>query len=96
MKIVNEDQDDWDEKAEPILLSYRVAKHRSTGYSPFFLMYHREARLPIDAELVPSKDEDGLGLDDYVDAIMKVKNQVKPKAMAVTSARHRTTRETVL
>ncbi len=47
-------------------------------------MYHREARLPIDAELVPSKDkdEDGLGLDDYVDAMTKVKDEVKPKAMA--------------
>ena len=30
--------------------SYRVSKYKSTGYSPYFMMYHRQPRLPIDVE----------------------------------------------
>jgi hypothetical protein len=83
VKIVNEGHNDWDEKLEPILFSYRVAKHRSTGYSPFFLMYHREARLPIDVELLPLKDEcSPTQLEDYVEAMMEVRDGMKPKVMA--------------
>ena len=54
---MNENHNNWDEKIDSILFSYRVAKHRSTGYSPFYLMYHREVRLPIDVELLPTPDE---------------------------------------
>ena len=82
MKFVNESQDDWDLKLDPILFGYRVAKHRTTGYSPFFMLYHREAHLPIDIELMPdsSKDGDG-GTDDYIQAMLQVRDDFKPGAM---------------
>lgn len=57
VKFINENQDDWDDKLDPILFGYRAAKHHTTGYSPFFMMYHREARLPIDAELMSEEVE---------------------------------------
>lgn len=45
--MVNEAQNDWDTKLDSILFAYRASKHRSTGYSPFYMMYHREPRLPV-------------------------------------------------
>ena len=35
---------------DPILFSYRVTRQSSTKYSPYFMMFGRHPRLPIDAE----------------------------------------------
>ena len=45
-------------------------------------MYHWEARLPIDVELLPPNNEHGPTVEDYVDAMSKVQDGVKPKVMA--------------
>lgn len=37
------DEKKWDEAVEEALFAYRTAKHASTGYSPFYLMYNRQA-----------------------------------------------------
>ena len=41
VKVVNENQTDWDEKLDGILFAYRTATQTSTKYSPFELMYCR-------------------------------------------------------
>ncbi|KAG2190783.1 hypothetical protein INT47_012934, partial [Mucor saturninus] len=38
----------WDEYLDTALLACRIRKHRTTGFSPFFLTYGREPRLPGD------------------------------------------------
>ena len=45
-KYINTDQSDWDEKLECVLFSYRTSVHATTKYTPFYLMYGREAVLP--------------------------------------------------
>ncbi len=45
-------------------------------------MYHREARLPIDVELLPSRDGDGPTWEDYADAMLEVKEGVKPAVIS--------------
>ena len=47
VKYINADQDDWDEHLESVLFSYHTSVHATTKYTPFFLMYGREAVLPI-------------------------------------------------
>ena len=50
VKYINADQNDWDENLESVLFSYRTSVHATTKYTPFFLMYGREAVLPIQLQ----------------------------------------------
>ena len=38
----------WHEKLNKLLYVYNCTQHDSTGFSPFFLMFGREPKLPID------------------------------------------------
>jgi transposase InsO family protein len=45
---VDSNQDNWDECLPAVLFAYRRSTHDSTGDSPFYLMYGREAMAPTD------------------------------------------------
>jgi len=47
-KLVNEYKDDWDLYIAPVLLAYRTTKHNTTKFTPFYLVYGRDAKLPMD------------------------------------------------
>ena len=49
---VSSHQKDWDRHIPMIHFAYRVSPHASTGESPFYLLYGREPRLPVDAALL--------------------------------------------
>ena len=44
---------DWDLYLELCLFAYRTGVQSSTLYSPFYLLYGREPRMPIDRALIP-------------------------------------------
>ena len=49
--LVNEHHKDWDMFIPYVLFAYRTSLQESTQETPFFLVYGRDARLPIDVAL---------------------------------------------
>ena len=47
-KVVDDIQRDWCERLPAVMAAYRASTHESTGFSPNFLMFGHENRLPID------------------------------------------------
>ncbi|CAN0429575.1 unnamed protein product [Lampetra fluviatilis] len=63
---VCEAQVDWDLQVPGVLAAYRMAPHAATGFSPFYLMYGREADPPMETQLglsVPRPNFKCLGTD---------------------------------
>ncbi|KAL5509510.1 hypothetical protein EMCRGX_G004899 [Ephydatia muelleri] len=67
LKFVESEQNSWDQFLDAILFSYRVSCQDSTKHSPFYLVYGRQPRLPIEftmkcpgASERCDKPEDGL------------------------------------
>ena len=47
LKHIEENQSEWDLYLDSVLFAYRVSKQSSTKYAPFYLMYGRQAKLPL-------------------------------------------------
>lgn len=70
--FVNKHRDDWDEYLNYVLFAYRTAIHHSTHYTPFFLLYGRQARMPSDLDQIKDKYGDYSNLDSYaIDILQK-------------------------
>ena len=66
-KWVAINQRDWDEKLPAVAFAYRSSEHESTGFTPFFLMHGREARIPADLVYGPTQSEQEPGSDFVAD-----------------------------
>ena len=53
---VASNQKDWVLFINLVLFSYRVSPNATTGDSPFYLLYGRKPRLPIDVNLTPAEN----------------------------------------
>ncbi|KAE8604038.1 hypothetical protein XENTR_v10014546 [Xenopus tropicalis] len=51
-----EDKKSWSKHGEAMVHAYNSTRHDSTGFSPYFLMFGREPRLPLDVQLGVSTD----------------------------------------
>ena len=52
-----DNQDEWADILQSVLLAYRTSKHASTGFSPFYLLYNRHPKLPVELMLEETKDD---------------------------------------
>src|SRR6202034_1926587 len=51
--VIDFSQNDWDEHLAAAELAINNSKSETTGFSPFYLFYGREARMPLDLALAP-------------------------------------------
>ena len=60
--------DDWDIHIPAVLLAYRTKKHATTSYTPFQLVYGRQATLPIETliPLEPIAAHEDINLQDSI------------------------------
>jgi transposase InsO family protein len=48
LTILAKDRRRWTEHTQPTIFAYNIGVHRSTGFSPYFLMHGRRPKLPIE------------------------------------------------
>ena len=60
----------WPSHLGPILIAYNATRSLITGYSPYFLMFGRRPRLPVDL-LFPTvkRDENSQTTDEYITSL---------------------------
>ncbi|KAG8597594.1 hypothetical protein GDO81_002333 [Engystomops pustulosus] len=51
-RVVNDNQDNWDEHLDPVLFQFRTLVNPVTKYTPFFLMFNRNAQISGKREAV--------------------------------------------
>ena len=64
-KTTSHTRRDWDERLPYVLFAYRTSVQPSTGESPFFLLYGRDARLPTEDALSSELNRGIIDVDDY-------------------------------
>ena len=70
---------DWDLYIAPTLFAYRTTKHSTTKIEPFFLVYGRAARLPIDPLETENLRAENDHLSSLIDQVPQIRNQTKVK-----------------
>ena len=68
-KVVSEHQRDWDAYIDYITFCYNTSIHRSTGYTPYFLMHGTEARWNIDA--VIDRKRESQNVNEYAAELLE-------------------------
>ena len=71
-----EETTEWDLYIPPVLFAYRTSKQASTKVEPFFLVYGRPPKLPID-QLV---DEEPLALNNRIEQLIDDLPHVREEA----------------
>jgi len=59
----------WDDYHAYVMAALRASRHESTGYSPNYLMLHREVRSPADLVYGLAESSEPTSYDDYVETV---------------------------
>lgn len=61
----------WPQQIQTLTFAYNATVHETTGYAPFFLMFGRVPRLPVDLMFEPVLDDpDVVDYDSYVQSLI--------------------------
>ena len=76
----------WEDALDPILFAFRASVSASTGYSPFYLVYGRDAPLPLDSIFGLEHDATPVSLPAYAHKLKQTLQNVY-KGVAQTQFR---------
>lgn len=68
-KVVSDSQRDWQDRLPMIVAAYNAAHHSTTGHSPFYLVFGREYRIPLDLVLAIGETETEEDRHEYADQL---------------------------
>lgn len=94
-KIIDEDKRNWDEKLDTVLMGYRASRQASTKQSPYYMLFQRQMRLPIDVEMLPQSpivDEDIENPEEIVDILLESRGKVFQEAHENIKNAHKKTK----
>ena len=82
---VRDHPEEWECHLRKLCMAYNTSVHSSTGFTPFFLMFGRQAKLPIDVVYGnPSSESDSVG--QYATNLQKSLQEAYQNVRARTSA----------
>ena len=58
LKVLEGEPQRWPDALQGVLFAFRTARHKSTGQTPFEMLYGRKALLPIENEAFPQGGTD--------------------------------------
>ena len=74
--MISNPEKEWDEYLDATLLAYRTMKHESTGFTPFQLIYGRQARLPIELKVITHPNEYSSEEEALMQRTMEITNKM--------------------
>lgn len=85
-KLLEDNDEDWDDYLDGVLLAINTNTSTTTKYSPFYLMYGRNPLLPIQSEMVskhpiPSFIDEDLQQQQlsHIESLKKLQDEIFPK-----------------
>ena len=76
-KLISDHRRDWADFVPKAVLAYNTSVHESTGFTPYRLMFGREAILPLDAVLKLETSPPQRGGQSYPDYVVQQKKQLE-------------------
>ena len=76
-KLISDHRRDWADFVPKAVLAYNSSVHESTGFTPYRLMFGREAILPLDAVLKLETSPPQRGVQSYPDYVVQQKKQLE-------------------
>ena len=78
VKYLNDEQDNWDDFSDPVLLAYLTSVHKSTKKTPYFIAFGKEPTLLIEEQFPVNGSSKGAS-DEDLDAalILRVEATLK-------------------
>ena len=80
-----EEKVDWTGKIQALTYAYNCTSSQTTGYSPFFLFYGREPRIPMDVEFGLPKNREQESLSEFVRKLKQTLEQAYEIAKGMNS-----------
>ena len=75
--FVRKDARNWDEYVPHAVMAYRAMPHYSTGYSPYYLVFGREMRLPIEDDWRPIVSSRVIKENEYEEHVKQLAERLR-------------------
>ncbi len=75
--LAEEEKADWKSHLPKLIAAYNCTRHETTGFSPFYLLFGRHPRLPIDLSFGAATSESTNRPNDYRQFVEDWKEQMK-------------------
>jgi hypothetical protein len=90
---VRKDAKNWDEYVPYAVMAYRAMPHCATTYSPYYLVFGREMRLPVEDDWKPRIPNREITGDEYEEYVKKLAERLK-EASKVAGGQSKLSHET--